>query len=525
MTAPLRHLPKTLGLTALLLAVGCSDGPTTAPSYPVAITLSIVSGNTQSGVVGRELPSPLVVKATNPNGSAIANLTVDFKVTSGGGSMYVVATATNNNGKAQNYWTLGTSTAEPQTVEVRTVLSNGTKQVLGTFTATPLAGPATLIVGVAGDGQQMFRGTAAPVSPAILAKDQYGNLVPYLSVTFAVASGGGSVTGASPLTNSAGIATVGSWTVGPTFGQNTLTATAVGSGILGNPVTFAATAFDWITRAPMPTPRAEVGVGVVNGVLYAVGGVSVTSNFQMFGTVEAYDPVTNGWTTKALMPTPRYGFGVGVVNGVLYALGGWGNQGRLSSVEAYDPATDSWTTRASMPTARAEFGVGVVNGVLYALGGQVQSGYSTGLVEAYDPATDSWTTRASMPTARAYLSVGVANGVLYAVGGATNATLSSVEAYDPATDSWTTKAPKPTPQAFFGVGVVNGVLYAMGAGDDGVSETVEAYDPVTDSWTTNGPAPTFRYAFGVGVVNGVLHAVGGWGLSQQSLGIVEALIP
>ena len=75
----------------------------------------------------------------------------------------------------------------------------------------------------------------------------------------------------------------------------------------------------WGRLAPMPTARWDLAVGVVNGVLYAVGG---TGGSGSTGAVEAYDPVTNGWTTKARMPTPRTELGVGVVNGVLYAVGG-----------------------------------------------------------------------------------------------------------------------------------------------------------------------------------------------------------
>src|SRR2546430_4592882 len=54
-----------------------------------------------------------------------------------------------------------------------------------------------------------------------------------------ISSGGGSVTGANATTGVDGVATVGSWTV--QLGTNTLTATASGSGITGNPVTLGAT--------------------------------------------------------------------------------------------------------------------------------------------------------------------------------------------------------------------------------------------------------------------------------------------
>ena len=60
----------------------------------------------------------------------------------------------------------------------------------------------------------------------------------------------------------------------------------------------------WTTKAPMPTPRTGLAAGVVNGILYAVGG---NDGVSFLGTVEAYDPATNTWTTKASMPTVRTG--------------------------------------------------------------------------------------------------------------------------------------------------------------------------------------------------------------------------
>ena len=230
---------RALKFMALLLALGCSQ-EATAPADLGTLAFLIVSGNGQSGVVGTELTQPLVVKATKSNGQALAGVTVTFRVTSGGGSVFAGAATTGSNGIAQDYWTLGTSTAELQQLEVRAVLSTGQKQVYGVFTATPLVGPAAQLVIQAGDGQTASA-SSVPIAPAVLLSDQYGNPLSGLGVTFAVASGGGTVSGGNATTNASGIATVGSWTLGPVPGSNTLTANASGSGIAGNPVTFFAT--------------------------------------------------------------------------------------------------------------------------------------------------------------------------------------------------------------------------------------------------------------------------------------------
>ena len=82
------------------------------------------------------------------------------------------------------------------------------------------------------------------------------------------------------------------------------------------------------------TGRSELGVGVVNGILYAVGGATNTS---VVNTVEAYDLTKNTWTTTAPMPTVRRFLGIGVLNGFLYAIGGQYNSGDLGTNEAYQP--------------------------------------------------------------------------------------------------------------------------------------------------------------------------------------------
>jgi N-acetylneuraminic acid mutarotase len=109
----------------------------------------------------------------------------------------------------------------------------------------------------------------------------------------------------------------------------------------------------------------------VNGILYAVGGVgccNIGENSTILSTVEAYNPTTNAWTTKAPMPTPRALGSVGVVDGILYAVGG-AIPHIANTVAAYNPTRNAWTVRPPIPIARWHHAVGVVNGTMYVVGG------------------------------------------------------------------------------------------------------------------------------------------------------------
>ena len=285
----------------------------------------------------------------------------------------------------------------------------------------------------------------------------------------------------------------------------------------------------WATKAPMPTPRVSLGVGVVAGKLYAVGG-NQSSGYPVNGTTEAYDPITDTWTTNAPMPTARGRLGVAAVNGIVYAMGGCGDNAcgnLLSTLEAYDPVSNTWVSKAPMPTARRDFMVAVINGIIYVVGG-LQGPGSSGIqsVEAYDPATDTWSIKAPMPTARGNVFGGVLNGLLYACGGTTgyggsSQVFATVEVYDPVLNAWTSRADMPLQLAGLGAGVVDGILYATGNGGD---PSVWAYDPLTDSWSLKTPRPSNGGGLAVGVVDGILFAVGG-SSAGVAIGVNEAFTP
>jgi len=148
----------------------------------------------------------------------------------------------------------------------------------------------------------------------------------------------------------------------------------------------------WTRKADIPTTRSNLSTSAVDGKIYAIGGcVLIDDNnvIKALSTVEEYDPATDTWTQKADMPTARHSLSTAVVNGKIYAIGGMSGGPRLeilnslSTVEEYDPAADKWTKKVSMPTARGGLSTSAVNGRIYAIGGHKGAmGFST--VEEYD---------------------------------------------------------------------------------------------------------------------------------------------
>ena len=285
------------------------------------------------------------------------------------------------------------------------------------------------------------------------------------------------------------------------------------------PLAFASTEDKWTTMAPMSTPRYYFQTEVVNGKIYAIGGLNDGGSLS---SVEEYNPSTNLWTTKASMSTPRYGFQTEVIDGKIYAIGGIVNSKKTctSSVEEYDPAMNTWTKKAPMSSMRSYLQTEVIDGKIYALGGYngavIANNGALSLVEVYDPATDEWTTKAPMSTARYDLQTEVVNGKIYAIGGyghngSGTSALSSVEAYDPAMNKWTTMASMNSVREVFQSGVIGGKIYAIG---DTFSNNIEEYDPTLDKWTKKAAMSTARSNFQTEIVNGKIYAIGGKDLSS-----------
>lgn len=240
---------------------GSSASSTGSPPSGRTAALEIVSGNTQTGVVGHELPGAVVVRVKDDQGRPVSGQIVNFRVVAGGGSVFAGAALSDASGIARERWTLGTA-AGPQRLEARAVDSNGVAIVFASFDATAVAGRAASVAVRSGDRQvgQQLATLSAPLVAFV--SDPYGNQIAGESVHFSPTTG--TVSPDTAVTSAAGeVSTV--WTFGTELGTQSTTATVVG---------LAPAEFTAVVSATAPRTRlvlvSEIGTSALVGTTVTV---------------------------------------------------------------------------------------------------------------------------------------------------------------------------------------------------------------------------------------------------------------
>ncbi len=289
-----RRLILSVAAVSLFVAgLSCSGGGKDAPTAPNTIVsagpvaaMLIVAGQDQAAVVGKELSQALQVRVVDSSGRVIKGQVVNFRVISGGGSVFAGAAITSDSGIAKERWTLGTAVTDSQRVEARAVdPGTGNGLVFGVFRANPVADVATTVTKLAGDAQSAVAGTAANDSLAVRVTDRYGNPSPSASVTWTVAAGGGTIAPATGVTNASGVARA-RWTVG-TRTDSTQRATVKADTLA--PVSYSATVL----------PAAAAQLTLTQSASGAASGAAFTQQprvtlFDTYGNIakSATDAVT-----------------------------------------------------------------------------------------------------------------------------------------------------------------------------------------------------------------------------------------
>ena len=185
---------------------------------PEPTDLSIVSGDNQTGLTGEALANPFVIEVRDQYDDPMAGVTVTFALRTSGGSLSSEMVTTNANGRAESTLTLG---SDPGTNTVKVSVEGISRtEMFSAEAGLPLPEPTALSI-VSGDNQEAAIGEVLANSFVVEVRDQYDDPMAGVTVTFALLTGGGSLS-SEVMTDANGRAE-SILTLGPNLGRNTVT--------------------------------------------------------------------------------------------------------------------------------------------------------------------------------------------------------------------------------------------------------------------------------------------------------------
>ena len=238
---------------------------------PVPTTLSIISGDNQTGLTGEPLTNPFVVEVRDENGNPLEGVTVTFAVSAGGGSLSDTSVDTDANGLAQSILILG---GDPGTNTIEVAVEGIAKaEIFNAEAALPPPEPTNLAI-ISGDNQTGLTGEPLTNPFVVEVRDQYGDPMAGVTVTFAVSEGDGALSTGAATTDANGRAE-STLTLGVDPGGYTVEASVEG---VAETVTFNVVAefleFDLSLPAGLNLIHLPLKVRAVNGVPTSIESVA-----------------------------------------------------------------------------------------------------------------------------------------------------------------------------------------------------------------------------------------------------------
>ena len=219
------------GAQSLAASVAADGGPSVQLSATALTpeeateTLRVADGDAQVGIQGWALRTPLVVLALDGRGEPVPGVRIAFAPADGDGSADPDTATTDAEGLARTSWTLGDHPGA-QSLAASVAVHGGPSAQLFATALTPEEATSSLSVW-RGNRQSGLPESALRRPVVVAALDAHGRPVPGIDVSFAPARGHGSADPSSAVTDNQGRAQT-SWTLGPSLGAQSLTATAAG---------------------------------------------------------------------------------------------------------------------------------------------------------------------------------------------------------------------------------------------------------------------------------------------------------
>jgi hypothetical protein len=494
------HATGAISVAAQANSVSSLTKPFTFTSPGPAFTVSVSSGNNQTGIVGASPASPLVAVVRDVGNNAVPSLSLNWATVQGGALLagdtsgtQATTSTTNGSGSAQVTVTFGPQTGVNQ---VNAFIA-GLTITPATFTVTALPNTANGIAVLDGNNQTAAVHSYVALPVRVQVVDANSNPVAAgVTINWAIASGAGlldngaggtSGVGLPSNTDANGVAQM-LWRLGDVVGANSVTATINAT---ATSVTFNATSFAGLpasititggnkqTGTAGATLPAPLTVLVKDTYANVIPNAMVAWDVGMVPSTSALSTVTNyfTWTdgTGTATNTLKLGATPGANTQVqVTALGG------TSPTVTMEANASGWMLMSSTgaPSARTGY-VGAWTGSKLVIWGgcgglfsQNVSGvtmdanctgnmYNDGAV--YDPADDTWTSMSGAggsgaPSARlGALSVWIGNKVFIWSGYDGTNVLTGGKTFDPAGSfTWTALTTSGEPSAR---------MYAGGAWD------------------------------------------------------------
>jgi hypothetical protein len=447
--------------------VGVAAGETTTVSFAITCSattrsLTMVSGDPQTGPAGSVLGAPLVVKTTDATGNAVQGVTITWSTT-GGGSLSASSTPTGVDGQASVTRTLG-GTVGPQTT-VATASGLSGSPVTFTHTATSTGGTG------------MGRWEPAFVTPVV---DVHMHLLPTGKVLMWGDRGDAQLW--DPTNPGAGFTPISKtfriYCSGHTILQDGRVLVVGGTTATTRGLRLA-TVFDpsstgWNATTSMAQGRYYPTITALpNGEALAVSGQDTT--LSVVTIPEIWDG--SGWrrlTSAPLsIPNPFYPAMFVAPNGKVFLAG-------FPHTSQYLDVTGSgqWTAVAERNVADRTMGSAVMYApgkILYAGGGDPPT--ASAEVIDLNQAAPTWRRVASMAFARRQMNATLlADGSVLVTGGTSGpgfnnqaGAVHDAELWNPQTETWRTLAAETAKRTYHGTALLlpSGRVLSSGSGEGG----------------------------------------------------------
>jgi len=295
-------LPTKSGIITITASSPSFEGVTFAvTAIPgTATTLVARSGSGQRAPVTSPLPLPVVAKALDIYGNAVAGLPINFGDKAMGGIFSPASVATDSTGWASSLYTTSTKAGAV------TLKGMSTGLTTVSFPETVTAGPVSTIALAAGDNQSTPPVTQLSQALVVTLTDQYGNPAPGSPVTFSDKGAGGSFS-ANPVTSdSHGQATV-NYTASTKAGNVSITGSAGGVSSPPFTVTVSAASFSALTLTSGGDQTAQAGTQLSQALVVTcadqygnpISGTSVTFSDSAAGGSFSANPVSSDSNGRA----------------------------------------------------------------------------------------------------------------------------------------------------------------------------------------------------------------------------------